>query len=414
MTFTSDHDENSWNGTDRLNILLIGVDQRPAENTFQTDTMIVVSIDPVSRQVAMFQIPRDSVNVPVPPSAQGAWGPVFPSKIDSAVKINSWWRVNMDRGDLWPGSNSTTRGANALKAILGNLYGLTIPYYVMVNFTGFQHAVDALGGVTINVQIPVVDDTYPGGYGNMRVYIPAGPQAMDGYDALVYARSRHGSSDYDRGHRQQRVLLSIHDQVDPQAILANLPVLIDTLQRSVKTDIPQSMIGSLLDLSSRVDTKNLRSFVFEPNQGYGTDMWEPSGHTNSNDVLNVDRIRQAVSTAFTLDPKLLAQQEALAAEAAQVYVLNGSGKFGLGKSLADYLFAYAGLDASAPNQVTKTIATTTIVVYNGAEQNLPKTIAYLKSVFGVQVTTATDSTVPVDIVITAGKDALTLPIEAHG
>ena len=402
-----------WNGTDRLNILLVGIDQRPGDATFNTDTTIVVSIDPVSKEVAMFQVPRDTVDVPVPANAQGVWGATYTGK------INGWWRANAGRGDLWPGSNSTSRGANALKAILSQLYfgdPTKIPYYVMVDFTGFQRAVDTLGGAFVNVQIPVIDDYYPKS-GNIRVYVPAGPQVMTGDEALIYARSRHGkngigSNDFDRGRRQQRVLLSIHDQVNPQAILANLPSLIDTIQRSVKTDIPPSMIGSLLSLSSQVDTKNLHSFVFQPPY-FETDMWEPSGHTNSDIVIHADRVRQAVASAFTVDPKLQAQQEALAAEGGRVYVLNGSGRSGLATSLSDYL-AYAGIDASAPTQTARTIATTTIVVYNGAEDRVPKTIAYLETLFGVKSTTVTDPSVTVDIVVTAGKDAPNLTIEAPG
>ena len=56
-----------WDGKERLNILLIGTDQRPKEGTYNTDTLIVVSIDPVTKQVAMFSLPRDTVDVPLPP-----------------------------------------------------------------------------------------------------------------------------------------------------------------------------------------------------------------------------------------------------------------------------------------------------------------------------------------------------------
>ena len=56
-----------WDGKERLNILLIGADQRPSEGTFNTDTLIVVSIDPLTKQVAMFSLPRDTVDVPIPP-----------------------------------------------------------------------------------------------------------------------------------------------------------------------------------------------------------------------------------------------------------------------------------------------------------------------------------------------------------
>ncbi len=395
-----------WNGTDRLNVLLVGSDQRPGDATFNTDTMIVVSIDPKSKQVAMFQLPRDSVGVPVPANARSLWGSSYKGK------ITSWWTQNRNRTNLWPGATATTRGFNALKAILGELYGIDIPYYVMVNFSGFTQVVDTLGGAQINVQIPVADDNYPGDSGTQRVYIPAGPQHMTGSEALIYARSRHGSNDFDRGRRQQRVLISIRDQVNPQAIIANLPELLNTLQRSVKTDMPVSMIGPLLSLSQQIDTRNLRSFVFSPPY-YSTDMWVPSHGTNSDIVINAARIRRAVADAFTVDPTLLAQQEQLAAEQARVWVVNASGRTGVASNVADYL-AYAGLDASAPNKGAPTAAKTKIVVYNGAGSDVAASLAYLEELFGVKATVATDPSVPANIVVTLGKDAPNLSVDGPG
>ena len=144
-----------WDGKERLNILLIGADQRPGDGTFNTDTLIVVSIDPVTKQVAMFSLPRDTVDVPVPPGpARQAFGSVYRSK------INAWWTNVHLRSDLFPGTKKT-RGFNGLKAIMGNLYGLDIKYFVEVNFDGFKQIVDVMGGVTINVQVPVSDDRFP-------------------------------------------------------------------------------------------------------------------------------------------------------------------------------------------------------------------------------------------------------------
>ena len=75
-----------WDGKERLNILLIGADQRPSEGTFNTDTLIVVSIDPVTKQVAMFSLPRDTSDVPIPPGpARNVFGSVYRGK------INAWW-----------------------------------------------------------------------------------------------------------------------------------------------------------------------------------------------------------------------------------------------------------------------------------------------------------------------------------
>ena len=163
----------AWNHTDRLNILLLGVDQRPGDGTFNTDTMIVVSIDPVTKNVALFSIPRDTVDVPLPKSAQDVFGRVY------AGKINSLFTNARNRPDAFPGTGNA-RGFNAMKETLGTLYGLNIQYYVMVNFQGFQQVVDTLGGVTIDVQNPVVDDQYPADNGtDLRVYIPAGAAAHD-------------------------------------------------------------------------------------------------------------------------------------------------------------------------------------------------------------------------------------------
>ncbi len=396
-----------WNGTDRLNILLIGSDQRGNAGTFNTDTMIVASIDPGTGRVAMFQVPRDSTGVPVPANAQPLWGSVY------AGKINSWFMNNRNRTDLWPGKTANARGFTALKSILGNLYGLNINYYVMVNFQGFVTSVDTIGGVQVNVQIPVTDNGFPITDGaHARVYIPAGPQWMTGTQALIYARARHATTDYDRGYRQQRVIVSVRQQMNVKSVLANLPALVNALKSSVKTDIPTEQLPSLLALAEKVDTKSIRSYVFGPPY-YAVDMWGPSGGTNSNVVINAARVRQAAAQAFNTDQSLLTAREALAAEAATVWVLNGSGRTGLATDSADYL-SYYGMNASAPNQKAPAIATTKIVVYNGAEAELQKTIAFLEKAYGVQATAASNPAVAAQVIVTLGKNAPALKAPALG
>ena len=179
-----------WNGG-RLNVLLVGVDQRPADKTFNTDTMIVASIDPTSGQVSMFSVPRDFEQIPLPPTwpAAAYFGGIYPNK------VNSIWTYAEGAPDLFPGTDAT-RGVNALKGTLGYMLGIQIPYYVEVNFSGFRQVVDTLGGVTIDVQIPVTDYDYPtdNGRGAIKLYIPPGIQHMTGEEALAYARSRHATS----------------------------------------------------------------------------------------------------------------------------------------------------------------------------------------------------------------------------
>lgn len=396
-----------WDGKERLNILAIGVDAREGDGaSFNTDTLIVVSIDPETKQVAMFQVPRDMVDVPVPDNARSLWGSVY------GGKINSWYNQNRNREDLWPGKTAQARGFNSLKAILGKLYGLDIRYHVKVDFGGFRDVVNTVGGVQVNVQMPVYESQYPAGAGYLtRLYIPAGPQHMTGGEALKYARSRHRSTDFDRGRRQQRVLLSLKEQMSVQAIIANLPQLIDDVGKSVKTDIPTSELPKLLALAESVDTKDIRSFVFSP-RFYATEyLSSPRGYIITP---NVVRIRKAVKEAFSVSPELAAQRDRLGSEAAAVWVYNASGRTGLSSRAAEYL-ASRGIEASAPNKrIADALAMTRIEAYNGAETAMPETVKYLEELYGATIVPVTDPGVGVDFVVTLGKNAPDKEVEAVG
>jgi LCP family protein required for cell wall assembly len=385
-----------YDGTSRLNILLVGSDQRPGDGTYNTDTLIVVSIDPTTKQVAMFSLPRDSSNLPLPPGPLSrAYNGVYPNK------INSLFTAVRNRGDLVAG-NSKTRGFNALKLVLGNLYQLDIKYFVEVNFDGFKKVVDAMGGVTINVQVPVIDDSYPSDTGrHARVYIPAGIQHMTGAQALVYSRSRHVSDDFDRGYRQQRVLTSLREQANIQNLIPRIPELFAAFKATVKTDIPQADMAKLAGLAGSVDTKDIRSYVFSfPRYGTQTGPGAPVYKY----LPNVSKIRAAVANAFKTDPQLEDTRAALGDEDGAIWVLNGTSQSGQASTLAAYL-EYYGLTASAPTSKPDAtgLSATRIVVYNGAEARLPETIAFLESKFKVKVQLKQDKAVSVDVIITTGR-----------
>jgi hypothetical protein len=257
-----------------------------------------------------------------------------------------------------------------------------------------------MGGVTVNVQVPVLDDGYPADTGrHQRVYIPTGIQHMTGAQALVYARSRHGSDDFDRGYRQQRVLTSLREQADVAALIPRIPELYQALRRTVKTDIPLDQLGKLAGLADSIDSKNIRSYVFSFPR-YGTQILTPIYKY----LPNVDKIRAAVRGAFKIDAALEETRAALGDEDGTVWVLNGSGIEGQASDLAAYL-EYNGLTASAPTRKPDQtgLTTTKIVVYNGAESRLPQSIQFLESKFKVQVQMKTDPTISVDIIITTGR-----------
>jgi hypothetical protein len=223
---------------------------------------------------------------------------------------------------------------------------------------------------------------------------------MTGSQALVYARSRHGSTDFDRASRQQRVLLSLRQQADFATLIQRLPDLVQSTSRAVKTDYPIAKLPQLIDLASRIDIANVRSFVFAPPY-YGVEGY-PGGIYAL--TPNIPRIRAAVSSAFDFDPRVEAQRQPVAQEGAQVWVLNGTGATGTAAAVAGYL-DFRGVAASAPNQrpPAGSVPPDTIIrVYNGAGARLPLTLALLEEVFGVQPLIVTDPAVRADIIVTTG------------
>ena len=386
-----------WDGKERLNVLLVGIDQRGDSTTFNTDTLIVASVDPVNGTVTMFSIPRDTVDFPVPENAQQLYGATYGNK------INSYYASASRHPDVFPDGPMP-----ALREMLGNFYGMKIDYSLMVNFTGFQEIVDALDGVRITARNPVTDDSYPLGGGKYaRIHVLAGVHAMDGAEALIFARSRHGSSDFDRAARQQQVISAIRAQSDMAAITRNLPSLAVALKDSLKSDFPQQDLPLLLDLIAQIDAGSIRSLVFTP-PNYQTVGSDSRGYIITPDVA---KIRAAVLQAFSAQPtKEEREADAIAREAARIWVLNGTGRKGEAGVLATAL-SRAGLDASAPTAITPAeigLLKTRFIVFNGAEQRMPISLALLEKLLGMKATLIDDPTVTVDVEIITGADVPTI------
>jgi hypothetical protein len=224
---------------------------------------------------------------------------------------------------------------------------------------------------------------------------------MTGADALAYARSRKSTSDFERAARQQRVIVSLREQADIGQAIQNIDPLAAAIGQSIHTDIPRDIVPQLLGLADRVDTRSIRSVIFTP-PFFQTECLNcpPRGYIIQP---KVDRIRQAVTDAFDVDPNFAAARDALLAEGAEVWVLNGSGRDGEAGRLSEYL-SYLGIAASAPNQKPdlRGSPTTTIRAYNGAETSLPLTAAALQTAFGVTVTPVSDPSIRVDFAVITG------------
>jgi hypothetical protein len=173
------------------------------------------------------------------------------------------------------------------------------------------------------------------------------------------------------------------------------------MSQAVRTDLPRDLLPQLLGLADSVNTKTIRSYVFAPPR-YGRE----GSRSGLGFVIEpyVQRIRTAVRDAFVIDPGLEASREALADEAAKVWVLNSGGSTGQASRIAAYL-EYQGLTVSAPATRPSESAGngTRIVVYNAAEARLPATVKLLQQVFNTTIVPVTDPTATVDVVITVGR-----------
>jgi LCP family protein required for cell wall assembly len=247
-----------WDGLDRLNILLLGGDAGVGRTGIRTDTMIVVSIDPASGDVAMFGIPRNWTRVPLP-DGMGVWDcNCFPRL------LNDLYIAGSEYPDAFPGPG--TPGENAIKAGIGELLGIPIHYYALVTLDGFVGIVDALGGVDIDVPFRIVDETYPHEDGVTTEYVDIlpGPQHLDGHLALAYVRARRHADDYARMGRQRCVLDAVLEQSDPAELLLAYPRIAGVLEETLQTDIPLSRIPDLIDLLPVVDLDSIVSVRFIP------------------------------------------------------------------------------------------------------------------------------------------------------
>jgi LCP family protein required for cell wall assembly len=223
--------------TERLNVLLIGVDSAPGRTEALTDSMIVVSLDPVGRTVSMVSIPRDLAGVPL------GNGNVFGPKLNSLM---SW-------ADRHP-ADFPNGGIRALEDAVGAMFGIPIHYYAKVDLAGFAAMVDAVGGVDIEVKKALDDPRYPGLDGKRGWSVQPGPHHFNGTDALAYARIRKsaGESDLTRAARQQEVLVALRNRAVGAGILFSLPRLLDAVGATVRTDLPPDRLPELAALAEQI------------------------------------------------------------------------------------------------------------------------------------------------------------------
>ena len=256
--------EDPWEGTPRINVLLLGSDAGANREGTRPDTIIVASVDTHTGDTVLFSLPRNLEDVPFPkgtPAAE-AWPNGFSCENNQCM-INAIWSWAEANPHLFPDAEQP--GLAATRAAVGEALGLQIDYYAQVNLQGFIDVVDALGGVEMSVErrIPIGGGTSLSGQENpITGYIEPGTQVLDGYHALWYARSREGSDDYDRMGRQRCVLAAVAEQAEPARLARAFPQLAASAERNVQTDVRMSELGAFVELARRVQGGTIRSLTF--------------------------------------------------------------------------------------------------------------------------------------------------------
>ena len=376
----------------QIRILLLGIDQRSAtgeSGPFRTDTMILMSIDPARKTVGVLSLLRD-LWVTIPGYEA--------NRLNTANFIG-------DR-DAYPGGGGP---ALAMETVAEN-FGVSVDKYILINFDVFTTIVDALApdGVPILVREAIDDPYYPdAGYGTIHVVFEPGEQLMNAETLLQYARTRATEGgDFDRARRQQEVLDAVRAAALSAGgivnLLANAPVLWSELSNSYRTNLELNDILALGQLMGQIKPEDIRFEVV--NNLYVNDGLSPNGEA----VLFPDyaAISELIQRTFYPNIQLTpAEIKARAeAEAAQIYVYNGTQIFGLAGETREWLIAKGLQVTGVGNDRTKDLQQTEIRNYGGRYIWTARYIAQLLNLPDERIVRAGDGLIAEGVMVALGED----------
>ena len=236
-------------GPESMTIALLGLDTREGDygRSSRTDAITLVRLNFGRPSATLLTIPRD-LYVALPNlEAQG----IYEQRINTAFLYGEVYGV--------PGG-----GPAEFKQTIELNFGIRVDRYVLAHFPAFIAAVDAVGGIEIDVPKPIYDPSFPDGDGATFLFeLPAGRQTMDGQTALRYVRTRHQDDDYQRGHRQQQVLLAIRDRLTRPEVIPQIPALVAALINAGQTDLTPGELAALACLGPRIERTAINGLAID-------------------------------------------------------------------------------------------------------------------------------------------------------
>lgn len=375
----------------RINILLMGAagEKNPGGNL--TDTVMVMSLDTKNNKISLLSLPRDLyVNIP---------------DTKTYAKINSLYKIGLNKNI----------GTDLIKQAVEQITGLTINYYMAVDFDAFKKIIDDISGINVMVARDILDQRYPGpNYSYETFSLSKGFHALDGATALKYVRERHDDpqGDFGRALRQQQVIQAVKSKLFSTQTLFNVVALnniLDTLGDNVKTDMQFSDIENFIALSKKMDTQNITNVV--------ADAWK------SDSLLKVSHVQMGNASAFVLLPRVgnyseiqdLAQNifnqneikkrnQSIADEKASIAIINRSGNSQLAGKIQSLLRDKLGMKnvRIVSENSASTISQTTVVDNSGGAKifTLDELIKKIPSTLSKDINTSSSD----DITLTLGQD----------
>lgn len=358
-------------GDGRINVLILGRGGEGHTAPDLTDTILIASIDPINKEAGILSIPRD-LYVKVPDNG--------------SMKINSVY-ARAKQTVLASGKQSSALSAKAEKAgneaiekTIQDILGIPLHYRVMVDFKGFKQAVDAVGGVDINVPSSV--------YESMRIdgkqyvlNVKPGVQHFDGFRALAYARSRYTSprGDFDRAERQRLIILALKDKILSAGTYSNpnkISQLLDAFGNHVSTNMSIDHMLRMAEITKGIPSNKTKSLGFaDPPNNLVT-----TANVGGQSVV-VPRAGTGNFKAIQSFVRNELKDGYLKYENASVAVLNGTANSGVATAKADELKSFGYNVSTIADAPTKTYKKTILVDMRGGSKKYTR--HYLQKRFGV-------------------------------
>jgi LCP family protein required for cell wall assembly len=380
----------TWNGSDRVTVLLMGLDYRDwlaNEGPPRSDSMMLLTIDPVARTAGMLSIPRD-LWVAIPGFEH--------NRINTAYAQGESFKV--------PGG-----GPGLAMRTVENLLGVPVQYYAVVDFYAFERIVDEIGGV----DILVLEDVKISPLGRPSKWLYGGKsEHLDGPETLAYARARKTEGgDFDRAARQQQVAMALRDTILDldmvPTLLTRAPSMYQELSAGIRTNLTLDQMISLGLLALQVPKNSIQRGTIAPPDQVSLETL-PDGAQVLKPV--PDRIRELRDQIFTntsaVGPSVPLDNPAEGArlEAARISVRNGSGVEGLATQTADY-FKGQGLNVVEIGNADRLDYDKSMLIVENA--TYPYAVRFLSSLMSLsqsQILRPVTSDPAIDIIVILGQD----------